>query len=448
MPIVSSPGSSTVKSSASSSELAAVALTAPNSTTLVDSARYTLPSDGVFSNEKIQRDVFSHATSYNVDRFPDALGLIFGYGEGFPATVTYFNLENPNLLGRANPTDVSNGQQHASHTSYLKILHFELRISEQFDMSYDQETGFMTITGKGYVYPGVKPQKGDLFYYLLNDGQWGVMAVRDIERQSISNGTYHAISFELVKYLTPEYQEYIEAQVTDTAVFDKIKYFTQNYALLKYDSYTTFKALTELRKEIIDYYLDTFHNLDLGSVCRPDGLYDPYVVAFLQSKISITEHRNRPIQLFSVEEDYRRSIWFCLTSRARNNINLVDYKWRIELFKPNFWGSNITSLINRSFIRLGSIAAPNEMPNDLEYANPVDQELPYAGRTEEFYQNTTCGDSFEGMIRAAIIDPKTVNPKLVYECAQNYQVRFTRNPFYDLPFVIHLIDQALFNIKE
>ena len=447
MAVVSSRGSSG-QTSLQQKDNAETKLLPENSTTLVDSKRYVLPSDGKFANEEIQRNVFTHATAYNVDRFPDALGLTFAYGDGFPISVTYFNVENPALLGRANPTDVSTGHKHSSHVNYLKIVNFEMRLEKPLDMAYQEEEGHMTVEGEAIIYPGMKPQKGDIFYYLLNDGQWGIMAVRGVQRLSISSGTLHRITFELQEYLTPARQEYIEAQVVNTAYFDKIKFFTQQFTLLKHESYILLQQFTQLRKEMISYYLRTYYDQTTATILDLDGLYDPYLISYLQHKISVQDHRIRPKQLYARLYDFEYSIWYVLTRGQRPNLDQIKSGWRKRHFQPSFWNADITSLVGRDFVGIGREPdRKNTESPDYTQISDSPQDTTYAGLSQGFYDGDLPRmNIWENLIYSSILG--NVDPKLIHENVKGYMKWDKDKAFYDIPLALHLIDRGLFDIRD
>lgn len=445
--MVSSRGSSGLTSSQQKDQ-AETKLLPENSTTLVDSNRYILPSEGTFANEEIKRNVFTHATAYNVDRYPDALGLTFAYGDGTPIKVTYFNIENPALLGRANPTDVSTGHKHSSHVNYLKIVNFELRLEKALDMVYQEEDGHMTVEGEAIIYPGLKPQKGDIFYYLLNDGQWGVMVVRGVSRLSISTGTMHRITFELQEYLTPARQEYIEAQVVNTAYFDKIKFFTQQFTLLKHESYILLQQFKQLRKEMIDYYIKTYYDQTTATILAPNGLFDPYLVSYLQHKISVQEHRIRPKQLYARLYDFEDSIWYVLTRGQRPSLDQIKNSWRKRRFHPSFWNADITSLVGRDFIGIGKEPdRKNTSCDDYVHIADSPQDTTYAGLSLAFYEgNAAIMTEWENIIYSSIIGD--VDPKVIHEKVKRYMSWDKEKAFYDIPLALHLIDRGLYCIRD
>lgn len=416
-------------------------------TTLIDSNQYKLPTDGVHASDHIYTNIVSHQTVYNTDRIIDdpILRNLLQYNNGHIVPVIYFSQINPSLLGKMNPTDISTGETHNSHTSYLKIINFELALEGPLEFSYIEEDGYMSVNGSATIHPGFIPKKGDIFYYLLNDGQWGIMVIRSIQRLSISSVTRYYVSFELQELLTPSRQEYIESQVKDTAYFDKLMYFNQPYTLLEHDKYIIFKDLLEMRNAITQYYHDKFYNPIIGSYIHPgsNGYYDPYLVEYLQNKLSIVNNKNirRPKQLYSRMTDYTQSIW-CKLSGANISITTDVYCfYSLERFIPHFWNSDITSLAGKYYLKL---ERDNPNPNTPIHGT----DLVYASLSYGFYLNDrTSMNDYENMLFSMIIGDK-VNPIDIYKYIEKYNTWELEYGFYHIPIAMYLLDKAIFILKD
>lgn len=409
--------------------------------------RYPVPDDGVHANAHIARNVTLNATAFNKDRFPDALDTTYAYPDGHCVPVTYFQLVTVSVIDKTQPVDVNTGMVHPNHRSYLKINNFEIFLEKEFDYvtSASNEGSETTCEGTALVLPGFKPTKGDLFYYLLNDGQWGIMAVRDVERLSISAGSYHRITFSLHDYLTPAFQKDLDTQVTNQAYYERVSFFTNKFTLLKHDSYILLQQLTQLRNEMCDWYLRKYWDQCMGSIIHPSGYYDPYLVTYLHHKISIRGGNRRPRQLYSRTYDFSASIWFPLVEGNRPRIDQCESKWRIRTFVPSFWAGDITSLADKFYVQLGE-----KSERDVDYVEfrlPADnpQETPYAGRSEAFYAaDVTRMTPFEEVVYQAIIG--NISSEAAYAMAKDYYEWDVKKAFYDIPFALFLIDTGLYSL--
>lgn len=409
-------------------------------TQFIDGNRYHLPSDGILANNKIVKDTLLNQTAWNIDRFPNSVCTIAGYSDGSPIEVTYFNQDNPQGDFRNNPTDIVLGTDHAIHKNLIKIYNMELRLLGALDYNFDAEANRMTVVGQAYTHMGFKPNNGDFFYMLLQDGKWGIMAIRDVQRLALSQATFHKCDIELVRYLTSEYQNYFEQCVVDERYFDKQKYLTANMTLLSTKSYVQLGDTLQLRKEIISRYNDMFLDNLTHSFIRPDGLYDPYVVEFWHHKVSVIEYPERPQQLLPEVNDYKYTIWSCFTDKTRYN-GPQDCERHVKAIrrKNTYFHTGITGLIDKEYIGTGLKTNPKLwMERDLEgtyifkdnfYNHLTDQMLPNERLVFEVLSN--------------IVDIDTI-----ITWVKNYRSWDKEFAFYWIPISLWLLDRAYMEITD
>lgn len=420
-----------------------------NNTRLVESGKYQVPLDGTHANEHVRKSSFTDATAYNVDRYPDGLNLTFAYGAGHPKEVIYYLQDNPNLLGRANPTDLSTGATSDIHTSYLKIPNLEMRFDKPVDISYQETDGHLEITGSAVMYPGMKPNIGDVFLTNTADGMIALMVVRAVRRLSISQSTYHAITYNLRSLVTPEIQENLDKRTVSVAYFDKTKYFTENYTLLKYDSYITLKELVQLRLELIHWYMDKYYDQIVQSIMHPDGYFDPYLVKYLQAKVSVKDYPRRAVQLFPNLYNYQKSIWYAMTEGKSRHTFFVEDKWRLVKYTPNYHATGITSLVGKYFVQLGSNSIPR-IDTGLPFVEPIisKKDIPYGELSSDFYnEGINLDKGLEKYIRLTVFNDY-VDPNEIYHFTKNFHLLEDNAGFYHGAYMLHLIDQGIYNIKK
>lgn len=406
---------------------------------------YKLPDDGVHSSTHILNNIVSNQSVYNADRYPgdDATSnALLHYCDGARIPVVYFSQMNPSLLGKTNPTDISTGETHNSHMSYMKIVDFPIALDQAIDYSYSEDDGFMTATGTATTISGFIPKKGDFFYYLLNDGQWGVMAVRGIQRLSISTVTRHRINFELQEYLTPSRQDYIESSVVESARFDQMMYYTNPYTILRHDSYTLYKRYGSLYTEMLQYYYDKFYSSVLSSYVSPKGEYDPYLVEYLQRKYSVADNTGirRPKQLYSRLRDYTSSIWTLLSGDPVADLTSVKYHYTLPVFQPSFWSADITSLAGYPYIEL------SDTPTSLD--TPSSTDKCYAQLSLAFYTGDTVYMSlFERALYDCVLR-STIDPHETLSHLEGYKSWDDAIAFYHIPIALYLSVKARFSLKS
>jgi len=414
--------------------------TLPNTTVLLDGGRYHLPNDGNLSNEKIVKDTLQTQTAWNVDRYASSLSLMAGYADGFPLSVTYFNQETrPGY--KSTPIDiVMSNTEHVVHKNIIKILNFEVRLSGPLDFQNDKEETFMTAVGQMTTPAGFKPAIGDFFYMLQQDGKWGIVAIRDIDRLSLSQNTFIKCDIELVAFLTVDQREFIEQCVTNTYYFDKQKYHINNMTLLKETSYIQMNIVTQIRKEMISYYYEQFYNKVINSVVLPDGTYDPYVVEFLHKKVSVVDFPKRPQQLLPELYDYNNSIWACFTEKNRSNDpRTVDNAIHLKRRENNYWQTGITLLVDREYIALGK-AKTNWKFGEKEIMTP------YVFSIEFYLCNTKDMTGPELLVYETL--SQSINIERIIEFMQTYRNWEKEYAFYWIPISLWLMDIAYANITD
>lgn len=414
--------------------------TLPNQTQYLDGNRYHLPNDGNLSNEKIVKDTLQTQTAWNIDRYASSLSLMAGYGDGFPLNVTYFKLETRPGYKSAPIDIVLSGTEHPTHKNLIKILNFEIRLSGPLDFQYDKDETFMTAVGQMTTPAGFKPSIGDMFYMLQQDGKWGIMAVRDIERLSLSQNTFHKCDIELVTFLTADQRDFVDACIVNTYYFDKQKYHINNMTLLTETSYIQMNTIKQLRKEMISYYYDKFMEFTINSVVLPSGVYDPYVVEFLHKKISVMDFPNRPQQLLPELNDYNDSIWACFTNvNQSNNPKTVMRSIHLKRRSNNYWQAGITLLLERDYIALG-MASTDWRKEEQEVKEP------YIFNVHFYNGNLVDMNAPEKLVFETL--SQQVNIERIIEFANTYRTWDINFAFYWIPISIWLMDKAYFNVTQ
>lgn len=411
----------------------------------IDGNRFFLPQDGLLTNEKIVKDTLTNQTAWNVDRWADSICELFGYTDGFGIAVTYFNQDLDDSNARNNPTDVSTGTDHVIHKNLIKIYNLELRFINGIDYQYDKDENIMTATASCYTPPGFYVYKGDLFYLLLQDGKWGVFAVREIERLAISQATFFKCDVELVQFLTVQYQEYIEQSVIDTRFFDKQKYLLNNMTLLTTKSWKQLVDIKQLKRELINRYIDLFYNEECSSFIRNDGIYDPYVVEFWHKKVSTADHLIRPMQLVPELNDYQKSVWSCFTDKNYPNDPFLRKKYYDYIFRNNhLWHAGITPLIHRRYVVL-------RRDTDPVYFGEMDPVLDNDKKTYIFSKGFYSGDSSNMLLHERWIHETLggiVNPDIYLNFLNNYKSWTDEFSFYFMPIGLYLLDLSYYNVVD
>lgn len=293
-------------------------------------------------------------TSFNEDSFMDNRSLIAGYPEGRIILVTYFSQNHPVIDTYSRPADVNQMTYNDVHISWTQIRNFEIRVQNEISAEYSSDKNFTTVQSQGIVLPGFVPRIGDVFLYKLRNGKIGMFYISDIQRLALGQETYHQISFRLQEWLDSTVRDRLQKQSTGIFYFDKEKFLTGNVAMMTTTGYIEKKELLHIRREIVQNYMDRFYDTDFSTLIRPDKVYDPYIVEYWLRKVSCEETIERPIQLFPVLQNFKKTIWSALTNNPIKNLKNISREFHIATDFHTFWDINITALIGHQFLYVGN----------------------------------------------------------------------------------------------
>jgi hypothetical protein len=261
------------------------------------------------------------------------------------------------------------------------------------------------------------------------------------------------------------------ASVTETLWFDEATYLGDTTTLLNSQSYCYLKTLRQMRPILIRYYYNAFYNKSFSSIMSPEGVYDPYLVNYLNSKISITDSIYRPVQLYPAFQNYENSIWSRLTDVTNRRLTSIQSSYNILTYQVTRWDISITSLVNSNMVGLDNPIkqAIDALPANADlYSNQVGggfmpgvpgtdllNPILYVSTTPgyvlsmNFYNgDKTAMTPFEFLVYAVIYD-RTVND--IGDFIESYINTYTNltldEQYYFIPLYIWLIDVALNTIS-
>ena len=410
-------------------------------------------------------DTFINKTAFNPKTYAEELGLLQRYVSGSRISVTYFLRSTPTGgLQRAESIDPSS-MRSPVQTSYTEIKNFEIVIQGKgLQSEFNQDSRETKITGEALLYPGMKPHLGDLFITPIGDATYGVFQVMDSTRLTYRQGSNHRIIFFLREYATEEGVAQIRQSVTKTVWFDKETYLGDATTLLKEDTYFCLKTLRQMRPILIRYYYNTFFDKHLGSIVSPEGVYDPYLVTYLTSKISLLESIYRPVQLYSGIQNYENSLWARLTDVMNRTLIGLQQNYNVVQYRVTRWDVAITSLVNRNMIALDNAnrqamaasvdttTTPAPAPQwggqgapSLGWSLPlVSTNTGYVLSPNFYTANKAMMTPFEFLIYAVICNRRLVEIKDFIDC---YLVKYSElsydEQYYAIPLYLWLIDVAI-----
>lgn len=375
------------------------------------------------------KDSYTNATAVNLDRYASIKAALSAYIEGSTIKVTYFHHVNNESLARAMASDVSMMLDDAQ-ISFLKINNFEMKLKDQIDFNYNQDTNTSTATGQAIVYPGFIPYIGDLFLYEIS-GTVGIFKINNTpSRLSIQYGSCHEISFSLVAYATTEIMTKLKRCVADEAWFDKQRFLNEEGALLSFNEVELIKNLNILEKQLLIQYIDTFFdNREYMTFIREDKKFDPYVIEFIGSILDLYSLPVLPQQLISNPPNYRKSIWYKLLEPTILSESLIMSKCKYEKYTVTLRTVLINALTNRDYLFL---------TND-------EDGIVYPFAIPATY---TVGDKTIPNIIRSYLSNGNINVNDFIETARSFGTMTIDEQFYYIPIMLFFVKQLLIAFKS
>lgn len=271
------------------------------------------------------RDTFINKSAIVPETYPDIYGTLLSFTEGIPVIVEYFKRRAPYINTQSIDTSFS-AERSSVHFSFDLVHNFEIRLKENLEISIDPATTETAINGVAIIYPGFKPNVGDMFYMKLPDAKIGVFIVNITQPLTITRGTHYQIEFHFDGFLTAQTEERMKTVVSEEFWFDKQRYFSDEAALLTSKSYNQLELLVKCRSAIISRLMNKFYNTSEKTIVRPDGIYDPFLVEYLTNKITIRDSRRDLCQIFNpFINKFDNTIWQAFLNQDISTLMFIGY---------------------------------------------------------------------------------------------------------------------------
>lgn len=235
--------------------------------------------------------------------------------------------------------------QQAVYQQYKLIQHLELKVQTELGYQQDDASRNVIVTGSATLYPGIKPNNGDIFIADIGDGRLGVFTITRTEKKAIFKDTCYQIDYTLRDYLTTEYKNDLAKKVVKSTVFVRdFIYHGQNPVLATSD-FDQITALNAGYSNLLYQYLADFFSVEYQTLIVPNQAnvtYDPFMVQALLTILDNTASNTiMRIRAMNVDGNVRyreNNLWTCLT-RLNNDIReLCFHKAGLTpatLFKEN-----------------------------------------------------------------------------------------------------------------
>lgn len=244
------------------------------------------------------------------------LSAFLAYIAGSNATVNYYS----QVLGSSDGLNAPELGQEVIYQQYRLIKGLEIKLDGELSRSTDSATQEMDVNGSGYIYPYLKPNKGDAFYMDLGEGLGGRFTITEVTQEYLQKETVYRVNFQLAHMMTEEDNMNMDRKVIETLHFVKdFMLYGQSPLVVEAD----FKKLSDgksMFKSVLVNFLDEFYSNRFNTIVPPvrtmASLIDTFAIrAFLEVFSIEDDRRVNSIQTYNdseIEQFYHTSIWVAL----------------------------------------------------------------------------------------------------------------------------------------
>jgi hypothetical protein len=370
---------------------------------------------------------------YAIDpsQYPEATKMLAGFAKGKRTLVTYYRIINRESGNqRTNVADLST-MRNALDSEYQKISLLEITLQKGFTFTPNNAQSNGSLTGQALMLPNMNPNIGDIFLTPVGDGRIGFCRISKVDVANWLNDRSYAVEFVVQEFLDENTIAPIEASVTIRSVFSKSNYLGSTNALLSEETYLYLQDIQKRRGVLCRLFHQMFFDAGLNSYVRPDGIYDPWVVLFMNHKTTTADILLRPKNLIGVKPLlYNQTFWKRLEDPDNHTMyNLSPYVV-VSPYNQTAMGVFVTELYGRGII----------MP--CAYGDDSSDTYVYS---KAFYTNAVSQMTAEELLVYTAITARTAGDlgAFVTQYLDTVYALTPNDMFYKIPIYIHLIDMML-----
>lgn len=204
--------------------------------------------------------------------------------EGKRWVVDYYS----QVLNEDNETSALQTSRFAVNQQYRKISKYELKVITPIPVNpqFNAESQEFTVEGESNLYPGLRPNQGDMFIGTLLDGRKAVFQISDNpETMSIYLQQTYRIRYTMRSWLTEEIYKNLENKVVQRYNFIASFLDSGSNPVISDEAHGAYEKLREWQKSIPLYYLNKFYNQEYNTLIIPGQgnniIYDPFLTTFV-----------------------------------------------------------------------------------------------------------------------------------------------------------------------
>lgn len=244
------------------------------------------------------------------------LSAFLGYIEGSNVTVDYYS----QVLGKSDGLSAPELGQEAIYQQYRLVKDLQIKFDSQLSRSTDSATQQMDVNGSGYIYPYLKPNKGDAFLMDMGEGLGGRFTVTEVTQEYLQKETVYRINFQLARMMGEDDFKNMQRKVVETLYFVKDFMLYGQSPLLVESDFLKLKDARTTFKTVLTNYLDEFYSVRFSTIIPPStsqrATIDTFAIrAFLQVFEMRDDPRVNAIQVFNdseIDQYYSTCIWQAL----------------------------------------------------------------------------------------------------------------------------------------
>jgi hypothetical protein len=380
--------------------------------------------------DQVVKDTFSHATVLNTELSSEVFQKLKAYISGATIKVTYYRKHTPDMNNLSG--DAGNEDTNTIHDSFDRINTMELRVPGSIAFAYLNEANMGQVSGNIITYPGFVPHIGDFFLYGVSDGKTGKFNLTTVNRLAISANTCYTADIELSAFVdTGEIAE-IETDVVDVLFFDLQTFVNGRGVLLHTDERVLFNDAENLIQTLQAHYVQNFFDrMSYISFVRTDGVYDPYVVEFVNRLFPHEILGTKALQLLRTIPDYDKSYWYFLEHPNDAYRTRAYSSYLIETFVCGPRDTHITALINRDYVQLVTTDTTDAIPYISEGIGDIADDQ----------------TDFDAMVRL-YLEQKMLDPTMLLTLSETYSDMTAEEQFYKIPVLLYLLHCLKYNITQ
>lgn len=241
------------------------------------------------------------------------LSSFLAYIEGSNVTVNYYS----QVLGGSDAVAAPEGGQEAIYQQYRLVKNLQIKFDGQLSRSTDSSTQQMDVNGSGYIYPYLKPNKGDAFVMDMGEGLGGRFTITEVTQEYLQKETVYRVNFQLARMMSEEDMANMDRKVVEVLYFEKDFMLYGQSPLLVESDFLKLKDGRSTLRSVLSNYIDEFLSNRFDTIVvpttSPNAIVDTFAIrAFLQVFETRDDPRVGRIQIYNdseIDQYYATSIW-------------------------------------------------------------------------------------------------------------------------------------------